>query len=222
MTDCTEAVRAGYAASNNLPLPPKARTRKSKESAQEAHEAIRPTHLEQSNAGADDDQTKLYELIWTRAVASQLPDAEYSVNTLDQHTLDVPASPSLAPANENKNITRRELASILHGLRLMQEQWEPQMHGCTSIGLHDPLELSEPNSCNHFCDEEDSLLGPAEIDELCDRLNTGFWNAFCESHPPRCISRNTQYLLAILLDQDWKLLSKARKSFSLTAFWLFV
>jgi DNA topoisomerase-1 len=71
-----------YGVSNNLPLPPKARTWKSKESAQEAHEAIRPTHLEQRNAGADDDQKKLYELIWTRAVASQLADAEYSVNTL--------------------------------------------------------------------------------------------------------------------------------------------
>jgi DNA topoisomerase I len=70
-----------YAASNNLPLPPKARTWKSKESAQEAHEAIRPTHLEQRNAGAD-EQKKLYDLIWTRAVASQLADAEYSVNTL--------------------------------------------------------------------------------------------------------------------------------------------
>jgi DNA topoisomerase-1 len=71
-----------YAASNNLPLPPKARTWKSKESAQEAHEAIRPTHLEQRQAGADSDQKKLYDLIWTRAVASQLADAEYSVNTL--------------------------------------------------------------------------------------------------------------------------------------------
>jgi DNA topoisomerase-1 len=71
-----------YAASNNLPLPPKPRTWKSKESAQEAHEAIRPTHLEQRNAAADDDQKKLYDLIWTRAVASQLADAEYSVNTL--------------------------------------------------------------------------------------------------------------------------------------------
>jgi DNA topoisomerase-1 len=71
-----------YAASNNLPLPPKARTWKSKESAQEAHEAIRPTHLEQRDAGADNDQKSLYHLIWTRAVASQLADAEYSVNTL--------------------------------------------------------------------------------------------------------------------------------------------
>jgi DNA topoisomerase-1 len=77
-----------YAASNNLPLPPKARTWKSKESAQEAHEAIRPTHLEQRNAGTDEDQKKLYDLIWTRAVASQLADAEYSVNTLTLATQD--------------------------------------------------------------------------------------------------------------------------------------
>ena len=73
--------------------------------------------------------------------------------SVDQHKLDVPAASDPAPADENKHITRRELASVLHGLRLMQEQWEPQMHGCTSIGLHDPLELSEPNSCDHFCDE---------------------------------------------------------------------
>ncbi len=71
-----------YAASNNLPLPSKPRTWKSKESAQEAHEAIRPTHLDQRHAGADNDQKRLYDLIWTRAVASQLADAEYSVNTL--------------------------------------------------------------------------------------------------------------------------------------------
>ena len=71
-----------YAASNKLPLPSKPRTWKSKESAQEAHEAIRPTHLEQRHAGADNDQKNLYDLIWTRAVASQLADAEYSVNTL--------------------------------------------------------------------------------------------------------------------------------------------
>jgi hypothetical protein len=96
--------------------------------------------------------------------------------SVDQHTLDVPASPSPAPVNENKNITRRELASVLHGLRLMQEQWEPKMHGCSSIGLHEPLELSEPNSCDHFCDDEDSPLSPNEIDELCERLNTRICN----------------------------------------------
>jgi DNA topoisomerase-1 len=71
-----------FAQANNLPIPPKPRTWKSKASAQEAHEAIRPTHLEERSAGEDDAQRKLYSLIWNRAVASQLADAEYSVNTL--------------------------------------------------------------------------------------------------------------------------------------------
>ena len=96
--------------------------------------------------------------------------------SVEQHRLDVSALPAPAPADENKHITRRELASVLHGLRLMQEQWEPKMHGCTSIGLHDPLDLSEPNSCDHFCDEEDSPLNPTEIDDLCERLNMEFCN----------------------------------------------
>jgi hypothetical protein len=96
--------------------------------------------------------------------------------SVDQHKLDFPAASDPAPADANKHITHRELASVLHGLRLMQEQWEPKMHGCTSIGLHDPQELSEPNSCDHFCDEEASPLSPAEIDDLCERLNMGFCN----------------------------------------------
>jgi hypothetical protein len=96
--------------------------------------------------------------------------------SVEQHKLDVPTASDPSSADANKHITRRELASLLHGLRLMQEQWEPKMHGCTSIGLHDPQELSEPNSCDHFCDEVDSPLNPAEIDDLCERLNMGFCN----------------------------------------------
>ncbi|OHA21411.1 MAG: DNA topoisomerase I [Candidatus Taylorbacteria bacterium RIFCSPHIGHO2_01_FULL_51_15] len=44
--------------------------------AQEAHEAIRPTHLAKEEGGMNPDQKKLYELIWKRAVASQMPDAQ--------------------------------------------------------------------------------------------------------------------------------------------------
>ena len=43
--------------------------------AQEAHEAIRPTHANKESAGANDEQKKLYKLIWARAVASQMTDA---------------------------------------------------------------------------------------------------------------------------------------------------
>jgi DNA topoisomerase-1 len=44
--------------------------------AQEAHEAIRPTHFDVENAGHTDEQKKLYELIWRRALSSQMIDAE--------------------------------------------------------------------------------------------------------------------------------------------------
>jgi len=45
--------------------------------AQEAHEAIRPTHIDKLQAGTD-EQTKLYRLIWERAVSSQMTDAKLS------------------------------------------------------------------------------------------------------------------------------------------------
>jgi DNA topoisomerase-1 len=45
-------------------------------SAQEAHEAVRPTNVEKLEAGADEAQEKLYRLIWERAVSSQMTDAK--------------------------------------------------------------------------------------------------------------------------------------------------
>lgn len=45
-------------------------------SAQEAHEAIRPTDFNNTRAGGDDQQTKLYQLIWQRALASQMAPAK--------------------------------------------------------------------------------------------------------------------------------------------------
>jgi DNA topoisomerase-1 len=45
-------------------------------SAQEAHEAIRPTNFNNTVAGEDDQQKKLYSLIWQRALSSQMAPAE--------------------------------------------------------------------------------------------------------------------------------------------------
>jgi DNA topoisomerase-1 len=44
-------------------------------SAQEAHEAIRPSHPDKLSAGTDSSQKKLYELIWKRTMASQMAAA---------------------------------------------------------------------------------------------------------------------------------------------------
>jgi DNA topoisomerase-1 len=45
-------------------------------SAQEAHEAIRPTNVNRPEAGQDSAQQKLYQLIWKRTVASQMTPAQ--------------------------------------------------------------------------------------------------------------------------------------------------
>ncbi len=53
------------------------RTYKTKaKNAQEAHEAIRPTHASTRNGGTTDDEKKLYSLIWDRTIASQMKDAK--------------------------------------------------------------------------------------------------------------------------------------------------
>jgi DNA topoisomerase-1 len=46
------------------------------ESAQEAHEAIRPTDFTVQTVGGERNEQRLYELIWKRAIASQMSDAQ--------------------------------------------------------------------------------------------------------------------------------------------------
>jgi DNA topoisomerase-1 len=50
--------------------------------AQEAHEAIRPTDVRKTAAGADEQQKKLYGLIWRRTLASQMAPAELERTTV--------------------------------------------------------------------------------------------------------------------------------------------
>lgn len=59
------------------------RTFKSKSAnAQEAHEAIRPTDVTRSTAGADAQQQKLYNLIWRRTLATQMAPASLEKTTI--------------------------------------------------------------------------------------------------------------------------------------------
>jgi DNA topoisomerase-1 len=70
-------------------LPPQAREYSSRaKNAQEAHEAIRPTDVQRTPLQVarylNPDQRRLYELVWKRAVASQMASAE-----LDQTTVEI-------------------------------------------------------------------------------------------------------------------------------------
>ncbi len=75
---CREYIGANFPPSY---LPEQPRVFSSREGAQEAHEAIRPSDvsvLQSALNGMERDAERLYELIWRQFVAGQMPDAEYT------------------------------------------------------------------------------------------------------------------------------------------------
>lgn len=58
--------------------------------AQEAHEAIRPTYFDRKDASGSNNEKKLYDLIWKRALASQMADARIEKTTI---TIGMSTSP---------------------------------------------------------------------------------------------------------------------------------
>ncbi|MFA5620294.1 MAG: type I DNA topoisomerase [Weeksellaceae bacterium] len=117
---------------------PKNYTTKSK-AAQEAHEAIRPTDFSIKSAGADNNQRRLYDLIWKRTVASQMADAE-----LERTIIDISNS-------KNKEIFQAKGEVIIFDgfLKVYQEtqtEAEDNDEGTSilpEVKINDPLENEE-------------------------------------------------------------------------------
>ncbi len=59
--------------------------------AQEAHEAIRPAYFDKKEVPGNNNEKRLYELIWRRAIASQMADAELEKTTI---TIGMSVSPA--------------------------------------------------------------------------------------------------------------------------------
>ncbi len=79
--EAVEAIRA-YCSEKGWPCIAKPRVFKAKDTAQGAHECIRPTHIEVEEAGDSPQERDLYWLIRLRALATQMEDAEYSTVVL--------------------------------------------------------------------------------------------------------------------------------------------
>ena len=77
-----EAARRGW------PVPATPPKYKAKGNAQEAHEAIRPTHIGETGTEGSPAEQALYGLIWRRTMASQLAPAEYATRAAQLHSLD--------------------------------------------------------------------------------------------------------------------------------------
>ena len=85
VSDCRDVISSGFG-TDYLPDAPRVYKTKAK-NAQEAHEAIRPTVLAREPKSVrqyvDEDQARLYELIWKRTIASQMESAVIERTTAD-------------------------------------------------------------------------------------------------------------------------------------------
>jgi len=94
--------------------------------AQEAHEAIRPTHFNIESAGLTEEQKELYQLIWERAVSSQMSDAKLLKTKVTANVTLASHSKSATPSNSRKSIGE-ELGEIpdftATGSRLLFPGW---------------------------------------------------------------------------------------------------
>jgi DNA topoisomerase-1 len=84
--------------------------------AQEAHEAIRPTYLNQKQVPGTVQEKKLYELIWKRTIASQMSDAQLERTTV---TIDI--------SNSDEQFVAKGEVLIFDGfLKVYIESKEPE------------------------------------------------------------------------------------------------
>lgn len=87
--------------------------------AQEAHEAIRPTYMENTKIEGTPQERKLYDLIWKRTIASQMADAEVEKTTV---TIGISNEPDTFAATG-------EVVKFDGFLRVYRESYDDDMEG---------------------------------------------------------------------------------------------
>jgi DNA topoisomerase-1 len=84
LNDCKKYIEDTYGPSYSKPN----KYTNKNSNAQEAHEAIRPTHIENIDINSSNECLKLYNLIWRRTVASQMTPAKINIQTIKIDTLN--------------------------------------------------------------------------------------------------------------------------------------
>jgi DNA topoisomerase-1 len=100
--------------------------------AQEAHEAIRPTYMNDHTFLGDSGQTRLYELIWKRTISSQMSDAK-----LEKTTVNI----NISTANE-KFVAKGEVL-IFEGFLKVYLEGSDDENTSDKEGILPPLSIGE-------------------------------------------------------------------------------
>ncbi len=118
----------------------------SSKGAQEAHEAIRPTYIENETVKGNNQEQKLYELIWKRTIASQMSDAQ-----LEKTTVNIAVSKS-----DEKFVATGEVVKFDGFLKVYFESTDDEEENKNSdvllppIQKNDTLALDKINAIQRF------------------------------------------------------------------------
>jgi len=127
-------------------LPAKPRTFRSKKGAQEAHEAIRPTHANRAPEAVqsylEPDQYRLYRLIWERTIACQMTEAMF-----DQTSVDITAGEHMLRATGRVMLFDGFLVVYREGRDDEEEEGENRLPDLSEGQL---LDLNDVLPSQHF------------------------------------------------------------------------
>ena len=108
----------------------------SSKGAQEAHEAIRPTYMDQSAIEGTSQERRLYDLIWKRTIASQMADAEIEKTTVE---ITIRNEQSVAK-DENSFVASGELVKFDGFLKVYRESTDDEEQQDEESHILPPLE----------------------------------------------------------------------------------
>ena len=132
---------------------PRSYSTKSK-GAQEAHEAIRPTYVENRSVSDDSGQQKLYDLIWKRSIASQMSNAK-----LERTTVTIDSS------NHEKNFIAKGEVIIFDGFLKVYLEGTDEDGDEEQDGILPRLDVGENIDYKRISSRERFTKAPARFTE---------------------------------------------------------
>ena len=124
-------------------------------SAQEAHEAIRPTYFDAEKIEAPKDEQALYDLIWKRAIASQMSDAE-----IERTTAKINISSS-----DEQFVAKGEVIKFDGFLKVYLESSDEDDAEKEDSGILPPLKIGEKLNAENITAMERFTRPPARYTE---------------------------------------------------------
>ena len=124
-------------------------------SAQEAHEAIRPTYFNESTVDGENNEKRLYDLIWKRSISSQMSDA-----ALEKTIVSIGSS-----AGSDTLTATGEIIKFDGFLKVYMESTDEESDDTSPEGLLPPLKISQVLNLDNITALEKFTHPPARFTE---------------------------------------------------------